>query len=103
MSWSIRPFSAWAIARRFGQALAAHYLATRPSAGEDRTGSKTRLLLLNMRAQVERFTRSEKVTFFSKALMANDFKWGLIEGGVDRAKADEMTEWLLQEVSRHRK
>lgn len=90
------------MARRFGQALATYYVATSSSLQLDRTESKSRLLLLNMRAQVERFTRAERVTFFSKALMANEFKWGLIEGGVERSRADEMTEWLLQEVSNFR-
>ena len=83
--------------------MASHYVAKHSPVGEDKSGSKARLLLVNMRAQIDRFVRSEKVTLFSKALMANDFKWGLIEGGIDRSKADEMTEWLLQEVSRHRK
>ena len=96
------PFRKWATARRFGQALALYYAESRRPAEGDRTGSKVRLLLLNMRGQIERFTRAEKVTFIGKALMANEFKWGLIEAGVDRAKVEELTEWLLQEVGRRR-
>jgi hypothetical protein len=55
-----------------------------------------------MRAQIERFAQAERVTFIGKALLANEFKWGLIEAGVDSNTVDELTEWLLQQISQRR-
>ena len=99
---SLGPLRRWGDARRFGKALASQYATGMGAAAADRTGSKQRLLTLSMRAQVERFAHAERVTFIGKALLANEFKWGLIEAGVDRTKVDELTEWLLQEVSQRR-
>ena len=98
----LSPLRRWGASRRFGKALASYYAKGRGAAETDRTGSKQRLLTTSMRAQIERFARAERVTFIGKALLANEFKWGLIEAGVDSNTVDELTEWLLQQISQRR-
>lgn len=100
MIWSLPGFRGIASARRFGEALAVHCAEALAAAAADRSGSKARLMQLSMQAQVKRFVTAEKLHFFSKAAMANEFRWGLADRGVERAKVHELTEWLLLEVSR---
>ena len=46
-------------------------------------------------AQVDREVRPLRLGIFRRAKLANTFKWRLLDQGVDRALADELTRMLL--------
>jgi hypothetical protein len=46
-------------------------------------------------AQVDRDVRPLRLGVFRRAKLANTFKWRLLDKGVDRALADELTRMLL--------
>src|SRR5256885_15665795 len=50
--------------------------------------------------RAERETRALGLNFFKKATFANSFKWKLLENGVERELADEVTRRLVLHISR---
>ena len=50
--------------------------------------------------RAERETRDLGLNFFKKATFANSFKWKLLENGVERELADEVTRRLVLHISR---
>ena len=50
--------------------------------------------------RAERETRALGLNFFKKATFANSFKWKLLENGVERERADEVTRRLVLHISR---
>jgi tetratricopeptide (TPR) repeat protein len=49
--------------------------------------------------RAEREVRGLKLNFYKKAKFANSFKWRLLENGVEKALADEITQTLVLHVS----
>jgi tetratricopeptide (TPR) repeat protein len=50
-------------------------------------------------AQVDRETRALQLGFFSRAKLANSFKWRLLDSGIEQTLADELTGVLLVRLS----
>src|SRR5438046_9211667 len=50
--------------------------------------------------RAERETRDLGLNFFKKATFANSFKWKLLENGVERELADEVTRRLVLHIAR---
>src|SRR5271169_407142 len=65
------------------------------AAGKGESGSMEQLL---RRADGE--VRPLQLNFYKKAKLANSFKWRLIENGVARKTADEVTQSLIVHLSR---
>jgi tetratricopeptide (TPR) repeat protein len=76
----------------FGAALADEFS---PRAASPSTGPALRELL--NRATHE--TQVLKLNFYKKAKFANSFKWRMLENGVDKVVADQVTERLLMHLS----
>ena len=49
--------------------------------------------------RVDREVRGLRLNFYQKAKFANSFKWRLLENGVDKALADEVTQSLVLQLS----
>src|SRR5207302_1562450 len=52
--------------------------------------------------RAQRETHALGLNFFKKATFANSFKWRLLENGVARETADQLTQTLLMHISRNR-
>jgi tetratricopeptide (TPR) repeat protein len=52
-------------------------------------------------AQTDHGLRAENLNFYKRAKLANSFKWRLIESGVERATADEVTQELVLSLSQY--
>jgi plasmid stabilization system protein ParE len=86
------------IAVEVGNKLADHFLAARANPGRNarKTPSSAQdALVQSLLAQVDRDVRPLRLGIFRRAKLANTFKWRLLEGGVDRAVADHLTQLLL--------
>jgi tetratricopeptide (TPR) repeat protein len=66
------------------------------AAQEEQTGALQELL-----RRADREVRSLRLNFYKKAKFANSFKWRLIENGVERAIADEVTQSLVLHLSQN--
>ena len=73
---------------------------TRPKKNPARGEGAAALPELLRRAQRE--THALGLNFFKKATFANSFKWRLLENGVARETADQLTQTLLMHISRNR-
>jgi tetratricopeptide (TPR) repeat protein len=51
--------------------------------------------------RVDREVRSLQLNFYKKAKFANSFKWKLLENGVEKTLADEMTQTLVLHLARN--
>jgi tetratricopeptide (TPR) repeat protein len=56
-------------------------------------------LLQKILERVDQEVRSLQLNFYKKAKFANSFKWRLLENGVDKAVADEVTQRLVLRLS----
>jgi tetratricopeptide (TPR) repeat protein len=71
------------------------------TAAHDKESATKRLdsVLPEILQRAEREVRSLKLNFYKKAKFANSFKWRLLENGVEKALADEITQTLVLHVS----
>jgi tetratricopeptide (TPR) repeat protein len=58
--------------------------------------------LLEILARAEHGVRAADLNFYKRAKLANSFKWRLIENGIERATADEVTQALVLNLSVNR-
>jgi tetratricopeptide (TPR) repeat protein len=71
-----------------------------PGSGNDKAAGQTqRKALEDLLRRADRDVRSLRLNVFKKAKFANSFKWRLIEKGVDRHIADEVTQSLVLHLS----
>src|SRR5579862_8708648 len=88
-------------AAQIGASLADEF--ARPAARSNKAvqeGNPNALEALLRRA--DREVRSLRLNFYKKAKFANSFKWRLIENGVARQTADEITQSLVLHLSQDR-
>ena len=84
------------VAAEMGGSLADQFLAAvaktnrNPKKGPDNTKAVEALM-----TQVDREVRPLRLGVFRRAKLANTFKWKLLDQGVDRGLADELTRMLL--------
>src|SRR5213082_2410110 len=69
---------------------------------KNRAQEKGAAALPELLERAERETRALGLNFFKKATFANSFKWKLLENGVARETADQLTQTLLMHISRNR-
>jgi len=67
---------------------------------KNRAQEKGAAALPELLERAERETRALGLNFFKKATFANSFKWKLLENGVERELADEVTRRLVLHISR---
>ncbi len=90
-----------AASKKFGATLAVFFLERVPKAAEktDRDfAKKVDAALEKMVFQIVQFKQQHKLNMYKKAQLANEFKWALIDGGVQPDYADDITKWLMQKV-----
>src|SRR5580700_233582 len=68
------------------------------SAPRDRT-EKSSSALAELLRTADRTVRGLRLNFYQKAKFANSFKWRLIENGIERQFADELTQSLILHVT----
>jgi tetratricopeptide (TPR) repeat protein len=88
-------------AAQIGSALADEFASPPKSAvtrGSPQSGASASMEQLLRRADSE--VRPLQLNFYKKAKLANSFKWRLIENGVARAIADEVTQELVLHLSK---
>jgi hypothetical protein len=86
------------VAVEAGGSLADQFLAAVAKADTKRNPKKTpdqAKAIEAFLAQVDRDVRPLRLGVFRRAKLANTFKWRLLDQGVDRALADELTRMLL--------
>lgn len=82
-----------------GASLADHFLPesgqgrSRPDSSKNGHGN-----LARFRERVVREVRPLRLNLFKRARLLNSFKWRLLEHGVDRAVADELTQTLILQI-----
>jgi tetratricopeptide (TPR) repeat protein len=90
------------IAIEVGSALADHFIAvaTGPAA-ERRPGQSAgpRKAVQAFLARVDSEVRPLRLGMFRRAKLASTFKWRLLDSGIDRATADDLTQMLLLHLS----
>src|SRR5256885_5853419 len=86
-----------ALADQFAPPTASHSLTRGKKNPAQREGAAGLPELLR---RAERETRALGLNFFKKATFANSFKWKLLENGVERERADEVTRSLVLHISR---
>jgi Flp pilus assembly protein TadD len=86
-------------ATRFGAALADAY-APRAARGNTDIKANSSNALEQLLRHADSEVRSLRLNFYKKAKFANSFKWRLIENGVARDIADELTQSLVLHLSR---
>jgi hypothetical protein len=86
------------IAVEVGNKLADHFLKARANTGRKASKAQASAQDAAVQAflvQVDRDAKPLRLGIFRRAQLANTFKWRLLEGGVDRSLADELTRLLL--------
>ncbi|HJS90483.1 MAG TPA: sulfotransferase [Steroidobacteraceae bacterium] len=89
-------------AAQVGATLADHYLPegdTAGAAGRKSSPKNGRSDLQKFLQRVAREAGSLKLNLFKRAKLLNSFKWRLLERGVDRSTADQLTELVLLQLS----
>jgi tetratricopeptide (TPR) repeat protein len=71
------------------------------TARRDKT-EKSSSALAELLRTAERAVRGLRLNFYKKAKFANSFKWRLIENGIERQVADELTQTLIVHLSQAR-
>jgi tetratricopeptide (TPR) repeat protein len=67
--------------------------------GKQSASIKPNDVLQEILRQADREVRDLRLNFYKKAKFANSFKWRLLENGVDKAMADELTQRLVVHLS----
>jgi hypothetical protein len=83
-------------ASQFGLTLA-EFIAQRIPASSDKpkSGKKQQEIFQKAGAQIAQFKSKHKLNVYTKAKLANAFKWKLLDLGYDKALVDELTKELL--------
>ena len=68
---------------------------------EEKLQKGSRFGLQEILARADRDVRPLQLNFYKKAKFANSFKWRLLEKGVERSLADEVTQSLILHLARH--
>ena len=83
------------VAVEMGGSLADQFLAAVAKANAKRKTPDHTQAIQALLGQVDREVRPLRLGMFRRAKLANTFKWRLLDKGVDRSLADELTRMLL--------
>lgn len=89
-------------AKEFGANLAAFFIARMPlnqQIEEKKWASKTQKILSQMAGQIASFKLQHKLNTYKKAQLGNAFKWALKDAGFAPAQVDQLTKWLMVQIS----
>ena len=89
-------------AKDFGTSLAAFFIERVPVKDrieEEKFAAKTQKILAQMARQVTQFKAQNKLNTYKKAQLGNAFKWTLKDAGFEGAYIDQLTKWLMLQVS----
>jgi hypothetical protein len=90
------------VAVEMGGSLADQFLAAVAKANSSRNPKKTpdhAKAIEALMIHVDRDVRPLRLGIFRRAKLANTFKWRLLDQGVDRGVADELTRMLLLKLT----
>ncbi len=65
---------------------------------EKKFAAKTSELLTKLSLRLNQFKSSNRLNFYTKAKLANSFKWALKDAGYDAKYVDDLTEWLVKQL-----
>lgn len=88
-------------ANQFGNELAQFFIERMPldtQKNEKKFAAKTSDLLSKLSLRLSQFKSSSKLNFYTKAQLANSFKWTLKDAGYDAKYIDDLTEWLVKQL-----
>lgn len=88
-------------ANEFGTELARFFIERMPvdtQKNEKKFALKASGLLSKLSLRVSQFKSSNKLNFYTKAQLANSFKWTLKDAGYDDKYIDDLTEWLVKKL-----
>lgn len=89
-------------AKEFGESLASFFKERVPASDrieEKKFAAKTQKILVQMAGQITRFKSQTKLNMYQKAQLGNAFKWTLLDAGFAPDYVDQMTKWLMLQVS----
>src|SRR5271169_6540892 len=82
-----------------GVALADSLAPSAAPRSDKRTRKEEAGALQSLLQRADREVRALRLNFYKKAKFANSFKWRLIENGVEKVLADEVTQLLVLHLS----
>ena len=88
-------------ANQCGTELARFFMERMPvdtQKNEKKFAAKTSELLGKLSLRLNQFKSSNKLTVYTKAKLANSFKWTLKDAGYDSKYTDDLTEWLVKQL-----
>ena len=86
---------------KFGTELAQFFIQRMPldsDKSSKKFAAKTQDILSKMELQIIQFKSKFKLNIYTKAKLANRFKWTLKDAGFNMAYVDELTEWLVKRL-----
>ena len=88
-------------ANQCGTELARYFMEKMPvdtQKNEKKFDAKTSELLGRLSLRLSQFKSSNRLNFYTKAKLANSFKWTLKDSGYDSKYVDDLTEWLVKQL-----
>ncbi|MEI6732677.1 MAG: hypothetical protein WCK94_01840 [Comamonadaceae bacterium] len=89
------------VANQFGAELARFFMERMPvgtQKNEKKFAVKTSELLSKLSLRLNQFKGANKLNFYTKAQLANNFKWTLKDAGYEPNYVDDLTEWLVKQL-----
>jgi len=88
-------------ANGFGIELAGFFMERMPvgtQKNEKKFAARTSELLSKLSLRLNQFRAANKLNFYTKAQLANSFKWTLKDAGYETGYVDDLTEWLVKQL-----
>lgn len=89
-------------AKEFGASLAAFFIermAADARLDERKLAVKTQKTMGQMADRIAQFKAKNTLNTYKKAQLGNAFKWALRDGGLDSGQVDQLTKWLMLQIS----
>lgn len=89
-------------AKEFGASLAVFFIERMPADArldERKLAVKAQKTLGQMADRIAQFKAGNKLNTYKKAQLGNAFKWALKDGGLDSGQIDQLTKWLMLQIS----
>ncbi len=88
-------------ANEFGTELGQFFIQRMPvdtQKSEKKFATRTSELLNKLTLRLNQFKSTNKLNFYTKAKLANSFKWTLKDAGYESKYVDDLTEWLVKQL-----
>ncbi|WP_394787329.1 hypothetical protein [Rhodoferax sp.] len=88
-------------AHQFGAELAHFFILKMPldtQRKDKKFAVKTQATLDKIDQRVRQFQVTHKLNLYTRAKLANNFKWTLKDAGYDMAYVEQLTEWLVKRL-----